>query len=65
MTAAQLRSLRAALDLSQADLGRLLYLSEDNCARTIRRWENDEVAITGPAQKALELIAKERRIRIR
>lgn len=64
MTGDQLRALRTKLGLSQADLARELYLTGTDPARTIRRWENEEVEITGPARKAFELIARNARIKL-
>lgn len=61
-TAAHVRHVRAALGLTQYELGRLLYLDGDDPARTVRKWEAD--GPSGPAAKALELIAKEKRIAI-
>lgn len=59
LTAAQLRALRAALKLTQYELGRKLYLSGPHPDRVIRRWEAGTVEISGPAIKALEMIAKD------
>lgn len=36
----------------------------DEPDRPIRRWESGAIAISGPAQKALEMIAKECGIKI-
>lgn len=65
MTAAQLRTLRASLGMTQYQLGLLLYMGGDEPDRPIRRWESGVIVISGPAQKALEMIAKERGIKIR
>jgi DNA-binding transcriptional regulator YiaG len=42
---------RRALGLSQPAMARALLIAQD---RTIRRWEQDEQAISGPAWVALE-----------
>lgn len=65
MTAAQVRNLRSALKLTQYEFGRMIYLGGDNPERVVRRWESGSQDISGPARKALEMIAKERGIRIR
>ena len=62
MTPAQVRHIRTALGLTQDELGRLLYLDGKEPARTVRKWETE--GPSGPAAKALELIAKEKRIAI-
>ena len=60
----QIKTIRAKLGLTQAELARELYLDGKYGARTVRRWENDEIPITGPACRALEEIAKRCRIAI-
>lgn len=61
MNGDRIRSIRAQLGLSQAELARLLYLEGDSGPRLVRAWENDEKPISGPARKVLELLnAKER-----
>lgn len=49
MTGPEVKFLRTELDLSQKTLASLLDVTEN----TVRRWEHGEVAIPGPAQRAL------------
>ena len=49
--AALFRRCRRALGLSQPAIARALLIASD---RTIRRWEQGELAISGPAWVALE-----------
>jgi DNA-binding transcriptional regulator YiaG len=53
----EFRKLRNVMELSQADLGTLMDVSE----RGIRRWENDEIKIPKIAELALLHIAHEKR----
>jgi DNA-binding transcriptional regulator YiaG len=46
---------RKALALSQPAMARALLIAQD---RTIRRWEQDEQAISGPAWVALEMMLR-------
>jgi DNA-binding transcriptional regulator YiaG len=46
---------RKALGLSQPAMARALLIAQD---RTIRRWEQDEQAISGPAWVAIEMILR-------
>lgn len=46
---------RKALGLSQAEMARVLLIAQD---RTIRRWEQSEQAISGPAWVALETMLR-------
>jgi DNA-binding transcriptional regulator YiaG len=46
---------RKALGLSQAEMARVLLIAQD---RTIRRWEQSEQAVSGPAWVALEGILR-------
>ena len=57
MTPAEARAARAALGLSQQGLAEALRLGQ-NGERTIRRWEQGEIPITGPATVAIELMLK-------
>jgi len=57
MTPDQIRQVRRALGLSQAELAKVLRMSPDS-GRTIRRWESGETPITGPASLALEMLAE-------
>jgi DNA-binding transcriptional regulator YiaG len=47
---------RKALGLSQPAIARELLIAND---RTIRRWEQDELTVAGPAWVALEHLLKE------
>ena len=60
----QIKAIRAKLGLTKTELARELYLDGKYGARTVRRWENNEIPITGPACRALEEITKGRRIAI-
>lgn len=57
MTAAELLAHRRALGLSQPQLARALGLKGDNGARTVRRWESGDQAITGPVALAVRFLA--------
>ena len=46
---------RKALGLSQPEMARALLIAQD---RTIRRWEQSEQAISGPAWVALEMMLR-------
>jgi DNA-binding transcriptional regulator YiaG len=46
---------RRALELSQPAMARALLIAQD---RTIRRWEQGEQAISGPAWVALEMMLR-------
>ena len=48
---------RKALGLSQPAMARALLIAQD---RTIRRWEQNEQAISGPAWVAIEMILRGR-----
>jgi hypothetical protein len=48
---------RKALGLSQPAMARALLIAQD---RTIRRWEQGEQAISGPAWVAMEMILRGR-----
>lgn len=49
LTGGEVRFLRKEMDLPQAQLAKMLAVSEN----TIRAWENDRQAITGPAERIL------------
>ena len=57
MTPAEVRAARAYLNLTQADLARVLRMGVDG-RRTIRSWETEggKWQITGPASVALEAL---------
>lgn len=55
MTPAEIRTARKALGLSQTGLAEALRLGP-NGERTIRRWEQGDVPITGPATVAIECL---------
>lgn len=57
MNGDQIKAIRQNLGMSQAELAAALYLQGPNGPRKVREWEADESPITGPAQKALELMA--------
>ncbi len=54
MTPTEIKSIRERAGLTQTELARLLRISD---IRTIRRWEQGDVPISGPASVVLELIA--------
>lgn len=53
MTPATFRAIRKRLGLSQRGLAALLRISDE---RTIRRWEQGEVPVSGPASIVMELL---------
>lgn len=53
MTAAELKAARQALGISQPGLATLLRMGA-NGARQVRRWEDGEIPISGPASVAIE-----------
>lgn len=55
MTPAEIRAARKILGLSQSGLAEALRLGP-NGERTIRRWEQGDIAVTGPASVAIELL---------
>jgi transcriptional regulator with XRE-family HTH domain len=55
--AAHFRRCRKALGLSQPEMARALLIAQD---RTIRRWEQDEQTISGPAWVAVEMMLRGR-----
>lgn len=55
MKPSEIKQARQQLGLSQAGLARLLRMG-DNGERQIRRWEDGQVAISGPASVALEAL---------
>lgn len=62
--AADVRAAREFLGLSARGLAEALRLGKDG-GRTVRRWESGEVAITGPAQVAIELLLEQNKTRAR
>lgn len=54
MAPTEIKSIRERAGLTQTELARLLRISD---IRTIRRWEQGEVPVSGPASIILELIA--------
>jgi transcriptional regulator with XRE-family HTH domain len=48
---------RKALGLSQSEIARALLIASD---RTVRRWEQNELTVAGPAWVALEYLLRER-----
>jgi len=61
MPASTIRALRRALGLTQFQLGRALYLEGPHPDRVVRRWESG-APMSGPARKALEMMAEKARI---
>lgn len=55
MTPADIKSARQRLGLTQQGLAEALRLGP-NGERTIRRWEQGDVPVTGPASLAIELL---------
>lgn len=53
MTGEEFRAARLALGLTQAELAQKI----ESDVRTVRRWENGERYIPGPARVALRLLA--------
>ena len=53
MTPATIKAIRHRAGLTQSGLARLLRISD---IRTLRRWEQGEVPISGPASVVLELL---------
>ena len=64
MSAGTVKAIRRALGLTQFQLGRELYLKGDEPDHPIRDWENGRKEITGPAQRALELLAEKHNINL-
>lgn len=60
MTGEQVREARETLGLTQTQLAEAMRMGP-NGRRTVSRWEQDEVPITGPASVLLELMVKGRR----
>ena len=58
MTPAAVHAARASLGMTQADLARVLRLSDpdENGRRTVRNWEKGATPISGPASVALEAL---------
>ena len=54
MKASDIKAIRERAGLTQTELARLLRISD---IRTIRRWEQGDVPVSGPASIILELIA--------
>lgn len=57
MTGAELRDLRRAMDLTQAQLARALGLSLENGTKTVYRWETGRQEVPGPAALAVRFLA--------
>jgi DNA (cytosine-5)-methyltransferase 1 len=55
MTPAEVKDSRHRLGLSQSGLAEVLRLGP-NGERTVRRWEQGDIPITGPASLAIELL---------
>ena len=63
MTPAEVRALRQALGMTQAELATVLRLASDG-KRTVRHWETEggKFQISGPASVALELMVRIREL---
>jgi len=57
VNAEQLKTLRRRLKLSVNELAEALKLSPAHGGRKVRRWEDGELPISGPAEVALEALA--------
>ncbi|MGH8562746.1 MAG: helix-turn-helix domain-containing protein [Gammaproteobacteria bacterium] len=55
VSGAEVRFLRKELDMSQKRLAEVLGVSEN----TVRGWENDRAAISGPAERVLRILYRE------
>jgi DNA-binding transcriptional regulator YiaG len=55
MTAAEIKAARVALGLSQSGLAEALRMGP-NGERQVRRWEQGETPVSGPASVAIELL---------
>lgn len=53
MTPAEIQSIRKRARLTQSGLARVLRITDQ---RTIRRWENGDIPVSGPASIILEMI---------
>lgn len=53
MTPTEIKSIRERFGLTQSELARMLRISD---IRTIRRWEQGDVPVPGPASVVLELM---------
>jgi DNA (cytosine-5)-methyltransferase 1 len=58
LTPAEIKASRQRLGLTQSGLAEVLRLGP-NGERTVRRWEQGDVPVTGPASLAIELLLKE------
>jgi DNA-binding transcriptional regulator YiaG len=56
MTPERVKTIRQTAGLTQTSLADLLGLNPGNGRRTVRRWEQGEIAVTGPAAIILQLI---------
>ena len=59
MSPEDIKRIRRSMSMSQRQLAHAIRLGP-NGDRTIRRWENGEIPITGPASLVLEYMEKER-----
>lgn len=55
MVPAEIKAARQRLGLTQSGLAEVLRLGP-NGERTVRRWEQGDVPVTGPASLAIELL---------
>jgi DNA-binding transcriptional regulator YiaG len=56
MTPNRIKEIRQAVGLTQTDLALVLGLTPNNGRRTVRRWEDGTIPITGPAAIVMQLI---------
>jgi DNA (cytosine-5)-methyltransferase 1 len=61
MTPTEIKTARQRLGLSQVGLAETLRLGP-NGERTVRRWEQGDVPVTGPASLAIELLLNLKRL---
>jgi DNA (cytosine-5)-methyltransferase 1 len=59
MAPAEIKAARQRLGLTQSGLAEALRLGP-NGERTVRRWEQGDVPVTGPASVAIELLLEKR-----
>ena len=54
MNANEIKEARRKLGLTQRELGLALRLKPSSADRTVRRWEDGEIEVSGPASVAIE-----------
>lgn len=63
MLAHEVQRARAALGLTQEELGAFLELPSKDTTRTVRNWETGRVRVPGPVAVAIRLEMKRRRVK--